>query len=330
MAVLNPYANINWQSVDYVPSCSHEHAAVKEIKNLTRWGLRHIAVSNYHPSRPMYPLSDYVTLPDGVISSPNSEFYNMGIPNFHANALGSFAEEPEPNTKLSWKIKFANILAAMQYDDAGGITLNHPAWTILYSQAHGHTDDVLTTADLIEMLDFDERVLGIEFFNAGSVGAIDPSTKWSLDTWDEILLTGRRCWGFAVADHDGQSDDIDYQWRGRNILLVDEFTEHECLKAYREGRFYGAIYDTNLKFSSITFENNVLLVVAANADSINIVVDGQYHTYSGSSASFEIPDTAIYARVEAISSDNSIYSQPILFGNKSKEKSKVKKMLLLG
>lgn len=121
------------------------------------------------------------------------------------------------------------------HPDGGGITLNHP------------TGDL---ADYAEMLDFDSRVLGIEVWNQLTSGfgssrgfyesmANPPSHFYGL--WDEILATGRRCWGFFVKDHNTYG-------RGRNILLAPPLaglsaTEREAalLRSYRNGAFFGSV-----------------------------------------------------------------------------------------
>lgn len=118
--------------------------------------------------------------------------------------------------------------------DGGGITLNHP------------TQD----RKLYEMfLDFDPRVLGIEVWNqltsgfGSSKGFYDDSAGPHLHfykLWDDLLRTGRRCWGFFVKDHNTFG-------RGRNVLLVPNTGEHaadaevEALRAYRKGAFFGAV-----------------------------------------------------------------------------------------
>jgi len=121
------------------------------------------------------------------------------------------------------------------FPDAGGITINHP-W--------------LTLEDLLAMLDFDERVLGIEIWNPSSLFGYfsrvspPPTTLDELtfyNHWDNVLRTGRRCFGFFVKDHPICE-------RGRNVLLVSDLSkltrqerEHEALLAYRQGRFFGLI-----------------------------------------------------------------------------------------
>jgi hypothetical protein len=119
--------------------------------------------------------------------------------------------------------------------DGGGITLNHPAGQL---------------ADYTDMLDFDPRVLGIEVWNqlANGFGAsralADQPGAPQLHfyrLWDDILRTGRRCWGFFVKDH------LTFT-RGRNVLLLpplDGLSQSEreaaALRAYRRGCFMGSI-----------------------------------------------------------------------------------------
>jgi len=66
--------------------------------------------------------------------------------------------------------------------------------------------------------------------------------------WDAVLSTGRQCFGFCVQDH------LHNQWKGRSILLVDERTPEACLRAYREGRFYGAVLGKGLSFDFIHWD----------------------------------------------------------------------------
>ncbi len=123
----------------------------------------------------------------------------------------------------------------LRFPDGGGLTLNHPT---------GSPDDYL------EMLDFDPRVLGIEVWNqltsgfGSDRGFYDSMTRppsHFLQLWDEILATGRRCWGFFVKDHNTHG-------RGRNILLVPPLgglsadqRDAALLRAYRNGTFFGSV-----------------------------------------------------------------------------------------
>jgi hypothetical protein len=148
-------------------------------------------------------------------------------------------------TNRPWREVFRAILDGEEADgrregglldpDGGGITLNHPT---------GRPDDYL------EMLDFDPRVLGIEVWNQLTSGFGSSRGFYEAEgapplhfyrLWDEILATGRRCWGFFVKDHNTYG-------RGRNVLVVpprDGLSRPEreslALRAYRRGAFYGSV-----------------------------------------------------------------------------------------
>jgi hypothetical protein len=118
--------------------------------------------------------------------------------------------------------------------DGGGITLNHPT----------REREAYET-----FLDFDPRVLGIEVWNqltsgfGSGKGFYDASGGPHLHfykLWDDLLRTGRRCWGFFVKDHNTFG-------RGRNVLLIPKaaggaaVAEVEALRAYRKGAFFGLV-----------------------------------------------------------------------------------------
>jgi hypothetical protein len=161
------------------------------------------------------------------------------------------------------------------HGDDGGLTLNHPTGKL---------------ADYAPMLDFDPRVLGIEVWNqltsgfGSSRGFYDHSGEPNLhfyQLWDDILRTGRRCWGFFVKDHNTFG-------RGRNVLLVPKLSalppaerEATALRAYRKGAFFGSVaslaasenaevvapYDrSDFRFSRIVVQNNKLQVAVAGND----------------------------------------------------------------
>lgn len=127
-------------------------------------------------------------------------------------------------------------VGGLQYADGGGITLNHPT---------GSLDDYAA------MLDFDPRVLGIEVWNqltsgfGSSRGFYAEAGQGPLlhfyRLWDEVLRSGRRCWGFFVKDHNTYG-------RGRNVLLVPPAAsrsaperEADAMRAYRQGAFFGSV-----------------------------------------------------------------------------------------
>lgn len=193
-------------------------------------------------------------------------------------------------TNRPWRDVFREAFDALQYADGGGVTLNHPTGKI---------------TDYLPMLDFDPRVLGIEVWNqltsgfGSSRGFYDQSggpTLHFYQLWDDILRTGRRCWGFFVKDHNTYG-------RGRHVLLVPKLDtlsaaerESAALRAYRQGSFFGSVaslaasdageviapYDrSDFRFSRIVVENDTLRVAVAGNDAKRPKVQIRFITDQG-------------------------------------------------
>jgi hypothetical protein len=154
--------------------------------------------------------------------------------------------------------------------------------------------------------------------------------KKMLTFWDEILSTGRRCFGFFVIDW----MDVSFNY-GSNILVVPEFTEHECLKAYRNGNFYGIIKDTGLRFSAIeTTNGDRELSASVNKEAtINVyTAKGLVKSTVGRSVSYTHDPSDVFVRIEAIDTtddDGRIYSNPIMLPTKSDDGYEKRKRFLL-
>lgn len=134
-----------------------------------------------------------------------------------------------------------------------------------------------------------------------------------MELWDKLLSAGRKCYGFCVPDHT-----LD---KGRNVLLVPEFTEHACLKAHRNGAFYGAINGSGLEFSKINLKKNKLEVALNKPGNIRFVTNrDQVKKDHITQAEFVIPTdnpkkpAILYVRVEAEDElGEKLFSQPIRF-----------------
>ena len=352
-ALINPYSGVNWLTDQQIVSISHAHSRVKnndgtkgEVKqkyldNAVDGGATHIAFSNYYPSEPFYPLADWFdAVPGGILGCPNAEHHNFdGWGALHMNGIGCTAITGQAggltpvgvNMTASGAIKY--ILSTLQYADGGGVAVNHPGWSVMQNEQNGYHKWTRANAvqRVLDLLNVDDRVIGMEIKNTSSMPYIsdDPDSEEnqdvnSVEIWDEILITGKRCWAFCVPDHETEWG---AKWTGRNILLVDEFDEHTCLKAYRNGNFYSKIFDSNLAFDSISYSNNTFSVSASQADSIQIIIDGERTEVSGTTASVSIPETATYVRAEAWLEDydwtdkngnhhdvtDKVFSNPIMF-----------------
>lgn len=336
--MLNPYQDVTWETALKTVSVSHAHAKTnKHFDRLYNGGVRHFAISNYYPSKPVYDdgkgnvenseiyeaFENWRAAHPDVIPCPNAEHtHHLEIDRIHLNGLGSLWSSGEPigaegqiGVEESWKYSVDHILSNLLYADGGGVTINHPLWSYLPLKMAA------------EMLDYDERVLGIEFSNDAQEQYHGQSYGWDMEYWDALLLSGRRAWGFAVPDWQHTTTE---DWHGRIILLTDEATEHAYLKAYRDGHFYSQYGNTNLAFSDINVADGVLTVSADNATSIKIIIDSVTHHFDGASASVQIPDKYIYIRAEAHSDTDSIYSNPIMSGLQPADNGRTRRWMMMG
>lgn len=175
------------------------------------------------------PISTHVACPGSRFSCCTFDRHGEWGLNKHGFGFG---------VRLPWREGFDRILDSMIVPDGGGITINHPA------SSHLPMDVIL------EMLDYDPKVLGIEVFNHND--SVDFSSS-AEPLWDAILSTGRQCFGFFVEDHN-----LDRKWKGKIIIAAKERTAESCLRAIRQGNFYGAMIDNGLRFRQISFDGRTL------------------------------------------------------------------------
>lgn len=324
--MLNPYANVDWTNDSQIITTTHDHVKDSNVStttkqhfdNLYNGGVRCFAISNYYPSVPMYPLSDYVadiggTVPADIIEIPNAEHHNLAVygrtgNSVHINSLGSMFSSGKPRGESPTgfaggrvETLIAEVTSQLLYSDGGGLTLNHPTWT--------WEQNLFSMDTFCYLLDLDERVLGIEIFN---------TNRYDTVLWDYILNTGRRCWGFAVPDHYHKTHTT---WYGRNVLIVPEPTQHECLRAFRNGNMYCKHADTELKFTGITLVGSTLTASTNEPATIKFIGDGIAisETDNVTSASVNTDGLLHYVRVEAETAIDRILSQPIMFSTQSRK-----------
>ena len=168
----------------------------------------------------------------------------------------------------------------------------------------------MTFEALIGFLDFDPRMLGIEVLE---------DNVWSTDIWDKVLQTGRRCLGFAVPDWGIEATK---NYKGFNMLLVNNPDEHSCLKSYRDGSFIGSEYNKGLMFDKISLKGNNLSVDLNQKANIKLISDKgiELQIRNEDRLNYKIPQDeekmpdVKYLRVEAESDEmGRIFSQPIRF-----------------
>ena len=288
------------------------------------------------PYRSQLPIAEgelaFADIPKDAIISPNAEHHGFSNSNSHICSPGSsFTSgniDPKEHFHLkrhgfsvgfggTWQEGFEGMLQDLVYPDGGGITINHPTW---FSQ--------LPEEQVFEMLDFDEGVLGIEIYNDYSArrnwfetpdykAPAESETGFSLNLWDRILATGRRCWGFCVPDHSVKQDT---NWNGRNILLVSEFTEHNCLKAYRCGQFYGCLKDNGLTVKDFSATESAISIALNAPATIKFITETEIvSTVTGKCATYDIPQRdgspgLRYVRIEVEDdSGERLFLQPVMY-----------------
>ena len=299
----NPYSGVSFES--QIIGVTHAHCVSQaEFERLYGGGIRHFAISNYYPSAPVYPLSElFSDVPDDAISCPNAEFahFTSSPTSLHLNGVGSTwsaGNEEDTSPHKGWRESVGNILENLLYSDGGGVTLNHPVWS------------GLPFKKCIEILDFDNRILGIEIINTNT----DNLTE-SLALWDAILATGRKCYAFAVPDHYAQTHSI---WVGFESIL-SESDNHSCLQAYRNGAFYSRVKNTNLVFTGISVEGSTLTVTTDNANSIQLITNNGTQETQGNSATYTFGRNDVYVRAEALNNDDRIFSNAIILKERKKK-----------
>ena len=262
-------------------------------------------------------------VPDNILEAPNAEHHyfldakGAVIPSLHMCAPGSAfcsGTFDKRNRFLSHSRGYCFGSGALVYTavshmidgfihpDGGGVTINHPAWSHL-------KDDIIW-----DLLDYDPRVLGIEVYNMCSPSKNYPWSRSNCeDYWDRALASGRQCFGFFVPDWGLQE--------GVNILLVPEKSVHACMRAYRQGNFYGAIKGRGLlRFTSIRFDGSHLNVTLDKPAHLQIITKRGVTAWGNSNKiSFDVAaadrEKYGYLRVRAYARDGSgeiIFSQPMM------------------
>ena len=232
----------------------------------------------------------HITSPGSFFSSGNYYSRRNPVLDRHGIHMG---------TAMPWRDAFQAMLDNLMVPDGGGIVINHPHWSHL---PHPF---------LCEMLDFDERVLGLEVINTDTVDY----TGAAESQWDEVLGTGRQCFGFCVPDHMAGAELL-----GRSILLPEERTVESCLKAYRQGRFYGAIKGHGLTFEYIKFDGRTLRV-RCDKEAIMLLLTHQgveVELWTGRELVYTVKDEDrarhVFLRVTAMDKDSGekLFTQPIM------------------
>lgn len=260
-------------------------------------------------------------LPPGVLEAPNAEHHGFRLDNgkFAANlhmcapgsayASGTFDARNIFKTWShagyyfgsgeKWRIAVDRMIAGLVHPDGGGVTINHPLWS------------KLDRSLMLEILDYDPRVLGIEVLSNGRNNEV---------YWDWALASGRQCFGFFVPDWG-----IKKEIFGVNVLCVEERTVHACMRAYREGNFYGAAHGLDeLSFTHISFDGKCVKAATDKPAVFEVVTAlGVVKKSEGREIVWDVvpdgnsagPRVDVFARIRANAADGCgevLYSQPFM------------------
>ena len=275
------------------------------------------------PQRKRFPFKEggklFTSYPANLLQAPNAEHHSFTDSQAHICAPGSnyasgtFDARNKFQTKsrggynfgtgLPWREAFDKMFEGLIYSDGGGVTINHPMWSKLKPN------------QILDMLDYDPRVLGMEVFNmsAGDKTRYPWCEKLNEPYWDDALKTGRQCFGFFVPDWG--------VFEGTNILLVPERSVHACLQAYRQGNWYGAIKGRHiLNFKRITFDGETLQAATDKPARFEVIAQtGVVCETTSDHLSFNISSSDRkkygYVRIKAYATDDSgeiLFSQPFM------------------
>ena len=254
--------------------------------------------------------------PKDMLEAPNAEHHRFWpVPTLHLcapgsayasgtfdkwNMYGTGTQGYCPGSGERWYVAVDRLINGLIQPDGGGVTINHPSWS--------HLDRNF----IAELLDWDPRVLGIEVLEAGHN---------SEHYWDWILSTGRQCFGFFVPDWSTDNDKM----FGVNVLVVPEKTVEACLRAYRQGCFYGAAQGYGrLNFTSLSFDGKTVRATVDRPARLEVkTARGVVKEVKAAEIAWDVPETKpwqgapieIFARVKAYSIDGDgeiLFSQPFM------------------
>ena len=181
----------------------------------------------------------------------------------------------------------------------GGLAvLAHPAWMGL----------------TVESIFAQEGLCGIEIFNF--ICQVLNGKGQSLNIWDELLMRGKRLWGFAVDDsHMSEAMPVgDQAWL---MVRAPKLDDRALIAAMRNGNFYGT---QGPEIHEITVEDGEIKVTCSPADMVRFIgaayhgrcVFQQLEGHKLTEASHRPAKESIYCRIEvADEKGRTAWSQPL-------------------
>ncbi|MCX7919010.1 MAG: CehA/McbA family metallohydrolase [bacterium] len=183
-------------------------------------------------------------------------------------------------------------------NQVGALTfIAHPYWSSL------------TVRDILDLQDY----LGVEIYNHGC--EVELAKGFSSIHWDDLLIRGKKLFGFAVDD--AHERVVDY-CGGWIWVKAPELTKEAICSAIRQGAFYSS---TGPEIYTIEIQDNKIFVECSPVSRINFMCNGwngwtvwpnQGETIT--SAEFPIRDKVRYVRIECVDTFGKIaWSNPFYF-----------------
>lgn len=338
----NPYQNIatkkdsdtgayTWSAfIKDIKSTCHLHTIrALYFTRARNQGYDHIAISNYHASKPTVPISDIITelegytesrdaVPSNWMESPNAEHvYFSDAANYvgssaashlHLCSLGSYMTSGGDNTGIgeggfTGTIKeFAEETERLlKYPNGGGITINHPAWS------------QITADGIIKLLNVSNIVFGMEIYNSNCEHG--SGTGYALDLWNSVLGQGYQIFGTAVPDHETEGGFWDEHLPlGFVHLLCITKSEQEIMLAYRNGRFYTTIDNDTLLLKYFGINNSGLVTFTASEPGTIkfITANGETTVDNATTATYQTSSSDVFIRAEIETSSNRLFTNAIM------------------
>lgn len=265
----------------------------------------HVAISNYYPSAPWYPLDAFYTetITPGFLASPNGEqaHFSDQAKGVHACSVGSFLSAPTEHYLGTFGDMVKAAVSQLQFPGAGGVTINHPKTGSLTAEA------------IAALMDANPGIFAMEIYNSNVQFNQGDNKGMAVDLWDGVLATGRQIYGTAVPDHEIQNHAASPRGGfGYCHVLVRAKTEQQILNAYANGRFYASIDNDGLTFTELKFVDGVFTVEVSESSTITFVTANGRTTSTGTSATYTPAANDVYVRVEATRGSNTLYSNAVM------------------
>jgi len=325
MPLYNPYEGVDWETVEHYQSVTHAHPRTgANLESAAAQGVRHLATTEYDYWS--YPFTEfYDPVPPGLIQMPNTErggFFGVPTSWIHISTPGSLLRPDQTGAVMTghnvpwihdpagdghWKSLTDAAVAAPWHENYVMLQINHP----MRRTAPDVADPVAMARWMNEFYDYaPEHNKLLEIYN-DSTNNPSRTGAWAVEMWQESIKTGRRIFAVMSPDHTIRAG----AFRGRNyVLLPGQSSPTDFAEAYFKGQFYCALEDTSLKFKSIIASGGEVSVEAEGSSVIRFITDdGLLLDTTSAIASVQVPEGAVFIRIEIESSDNVAFSQPIFY-----------------